>query len=94
MLTSEEQKTCFTLLDECARAHHNSFLAEFFFSAESARYYACFRPLGENVDDSNRYAFEYLQFTADELRMLASEQSIPSEIAIKLDAALARLGRS
>ena len=90
-LTNEEQRTCFRLLDDYGKTHHKLFLAELI-PTDTASYFACFRPLGGGADDSNCYASEYLKFEIQELRTMASSQSVPPDVTDKLSAALARIG--
>jgi hypothetical protein len=90
-LTTEEQGRCFKVLDEYSRRKHNCFVAEFFLSDQVGKYFVCFRPTGvssDSVDDPDRYACKYLQFEVEDVKRMRSEESLPVEVAKRLDEAL------
>jgi hypothetical protein len=88
-ITTEERLACFKLLDEHARTKHHCFVAEFFLQEQSETYFVCFRPVESTT---NRFACKYLQFGIEEIRTMASSQSLPLSTTNQLDEALTALG--
>lgn len=93
-ITTEERAVCFKLLNEYARTKHNYLVTEFFLSPLSDVYFVCFRPVGGTKDSPNRYACKYLQFGMEDIRTMASAESLPDSDADRLDEALSMLPKN
>ena len=90
MMTSEEYRLTFTLLDDHAR-RNGCFVSEFFFS--SGQYSICLRPIGGERDDPDRYACKYLQVSVDDVRAITSQGALPITVVSAMDDVLLALQR-
>ena len=90
MLTSEEYRLTFTLLDTHTR-RNGCFVSEFFFS--SGQYLICLRPMGGERGDPDRYVCKYLQLSMNDTGAISSQRALPNTVVSALDEALRALQR-
>ena len=88
MMTSEEYRLAFTLLDDHGR-RNGCFVSEFFFSSE--QYSICLRPVGGERDDPDRYAGKYLQVSVEDVRAITSQGALRITMVDAMDDALLAL---
>jgi len=78
---TREETRIFKLLDGYARRSYECFVAEFDLDKTESRYNVCFRPLGSDVNSSNRFACKFVTIDRTDVDGIRAGEMLPDAVA-------------